>query len=157
MQAFFKTLTGFRRSDFTTLDREVSISEDGTGCVDIEVIDDNIIESPEQFFVNLTVPFRTTGIIIQPNTTATVTILDDDGMYMHNSNLPVLHECTCPISIGYTVAVIGFTQTEYSVTEGRQLSVSLALLRGSLEQGLRLSVRVYTMDGSATGRFFVYV
>ena len=56
---------------------------------------------------------------------------------------------TCPISIGYTVAVIGFTQTEYSVTEGHALSVSLAILQGSLGD-LRLIVQIYTMDGSAT-------
>ena len=47
----------------------------------ISVRDDNIAESPEQFFVNVSVPFRTRGIMIKPNSTATVTILDDgDGM-----------------------------------------------------------------------------
>ena len=49
--------------------------------MDIEVIDNDITEGPEQFFVSLSVPFRTTKIIIEPNSTATVTILDDDGMY----------------------------------------------------------------------------
>ena len=49
--------------------------------MDIEVIDNDITEGPEQFFVSLSAPFGATGIIIQPNSTATVTILDDDGMY----------------------------------------------------------------------------
>lgn len=77
-------VTGFRQSgDYnTTLNREVRISENGTGCVDIEVVDDDITEGPEQFLVDISLPSGTImGILIQPNSTATVTILDDDGMY----------------------------------------------------------------------------
>ena len=68
-------------ADYTSLiNKEVRIFDNGTGCVDIEVRDDDIVEGLEQFSVTLSVPFGTRGIIIQPNT-ATVTILDDgDGM-----------------------------------------------------------------------------
>ena len=59
--------------------RQVAISENGTGCVSVQVRDDSITEGPEQFFVTLSAPFS--GIIIQQPSTATVTILDDgDGM-----------------------------------------------------------------------------
>ena len=67
-------------TDVYFINKEVSISENGTGCVDIQARDDDIMEGPEQFFVTLSVPFGTSGIVIRPNR-ATVTILDDgDGM-----------------------------------------------------------------------------
>ena len=73
---YYYNYDGDNGIDYTALDREVSISQNGTGCVDIEVRDDDIGEGPEQFFVTLSA--SETGIIIQPNSTATVTILDDE-------------------------------------------------------------------------------
>ena len=65
--------------DYTTLSRDVNISNNGTGCVDIEARDDDLAEGPEQFFV--TISTSESGIIIQQNR-ATVTILDDEeGVY----------------------------------------------------------------------------
>ena len=60
--------------------RQVAISENGTGCVSVQVRDDSITEGPEQFFVTLSASFGS-AIIIQQPSRATVTILDDgDGM-----------------------------------------------------------------------------
>ena len=73
-------------ADFTSFTgRQLTISENGTGCVSVQVRDDSTTEAPEQFFVTLSAPFGS-GITIQQPSQATVTILDDDGMYK-NSNL----------------------------------------------------------------------
>ena len=78
----FYFITAGCNGDFNNItDAEVRISDNRTGCIDIQIRDDSIAEGPEQFFVALSVPFGTRGITIQPNSTATVTILDDgDGL-----------------------------------------------------------------------------
>ena len=141
---------------FSLRNTGVIISELGIGCVDISVRDDDIAESPEQFFVNISVPFGTRGIMIQPNSTATVTILDDgDGMNKYSLSSNRITYIIQP----NTVAVYGFTQREYSVTEGGRVHISLVTLQGSVGTA-NLTIRIYSMDGSASGelppQFYMY-
>ena len=63
-------------------------------CINISIVDDQLVEENESFFVSLRfseAPGREQVLLGKPNTT-TVTIMDDDGTYderMHENRITV--------------------------------------------------------------------
>ena len=51
-------------------------------CVDINIIDDNLVEGVESFSVSLTAPNNANGQIILQTSSASVFIADNDGMLL---------------------------------------------------------------------------
>lgn len=66
--------------DYTDTTRQLNFSGNGIQSVDIPITDDFLVESTESFSVSLAVESQPQGVVLlQPNSEATVTILDRDG------------------------------------------------------------------------------
>ena len=110
--------------DFSAVTVELQFNETTSrACADIPITDDNRVELPENF----TVDIRSDDPEVNfAPPTATVTILDNDRV------------------------VIGFEMEQYQGEEGRMLEVCAILMNGTLEQSL--FVELFTSDVSAEGR-----
>ena len=66
-------------ADYQTVTRTITFSSSVSNVsVQVTIVDDSILESTENFLLNLADPQRQTGVSIMPST-ANVTILDNDG------------------------------------------------------------------------------
>ena len=73
----------FTGNDYRLIDSTVQFSGDSyTASVNILIVDDQILEYPETFFIQLSIPviFRELGILPGENYFSNITILDNDGM-----------------------------------------------------------------------------
>ena len=64
-----------------TLEFEAGSPEGTTVCVDISILNEDVVEPEQEFSVQL---FSMDPVNIGPNGTATVIIVDSDGEYMYN-------------------------------------------------------------------------
>lgn len=91
-------------------------------CLRIPIVDDEVVENPEDFPVLLTSPDD--DVIIMMPSASSVIILDNDN------------------------AVVGFEMTVYSVNESRgYIEVCAVIMNGSLE--IPVQILLLTLDGSA--------
>lgn len=65
-------------SDYLPFSQDVFLTQDAPQCVTLTLVDDSIFEPSEDFFVDLT---TTIPLVTFVGSTATVTILNDDGKY----------------------------------------------------------------------------
>ena len=73
-------------------------------CVNISIVDDNLVEDDETFIVSLTTSSGDQVLIGEPNTT-TIRILDNDGITYartHSRTPNLLYLCTAVMTIGFS-------------------------------------------------------
>ena len=51
--------------------------------VAIPIVDDSVVETRESFFVRVTVPTSHAGVVLRGTDAATISITDDDCMWLH--------------------------------------------------------------------------
>lgn len=98
-------------------------------CLEIPILDDDLVENPEDFPVLISTPDP--DVIIMVPSASEVIILDNDR------------------------AVVGFEMLEYAVDESAgYVEVCAALLDGSLE--INVQILLATMDITAQGKIAMY-
>jgi hypothetical protein len=114
--------------DFTALAQTLTLPPGGDQqlqTLTVQIIDDSIAEGMESFSVELGVRSGDTGLTLGEISTATVMIVDNDGI------------------------AIGFTQARHRESEGTGgVPVTVQMVSGRLET--TITVRMYTVDGVAT-------
>ena len=119
-----------------------------TSGADVAIADDNILEDDEDFNVVL---FPSPSVSNMSPLIFSVTIVDNEGLFMHCSALP------CYIYYDYLLclpaaATVSFNPVEYSGVEGDgQLMVCLEILTTADSSEYDVIVSLQTVDGAKTG------
>ena len=125
-------------------------SADTVHCHDVTAVDDDVVEGPEEVQVSLVEVPNIATVVLRPNHT-TITVEDDDSKDV--KCLWILHTILLQF---YIAAVhIGFEMAEYSVEEGRRVTVNI-IQENSLEysQDFNVILCLNSSSNATEGRYY---
>ena len=130
------------------VDYEATVSElafdmnTNRACAQIPIIDDDISEALETFSVSINVSDAVStpqGIIIMPDT-ASITVLDNDGMLLHLITV-ITHLSLSSISLLYELVVqVMFARPSYTFNEDDVIGIIEVVISGSVLQDTEVFV-----------------
>ena len=126
--------------DSTPLTSSIPAGENSTN-LSVPIMQDNIIEQNEMFFLDLRLPVTIPGITLGNANIATGTIIDSIGINPSG-------DCGCFSLLFVNLVQVSFENSSYSVMEGGSVVITVVLSSmGSQEY----TVNVRSRDNSATG------
>ena len=121
-----------------------------SGSLTLQLYDNNILETDKTFTLSIDTSSLPSTIIRGPNCILRATILDDDGMYMHT-----LHWIFYIFNIQLLDITVNFEQITYNIAEANGLVNPVLVL--SNPSSTNITVEILSTEGSATGKYSVYI